>query len=121
MPGVTWSDVSRQRYARPPGQRSNEDSAQDLAQSIWAELLVCAFATIESRPANSYYSGRGSLAGWLRAVVDTAIDQHRKQSRTVQTEDDADFDRLTRGGDDGKELYSGHRARLIQRKQISIG
>jgi len=86
---------------------SNEDGAQDLAQSIWAELYglrVCA----DGKPASklAYYSGRGSLAGWLRAVVgQLAIDQHRKQSRTVQTEDDSDFDRLARGGDDGKELY----------------
>jgi RNA polymerase sigma-70 factor, ECF subfamily len=86
---------------------SNEDSAQDLAQSIWAELYglrVRADGTPASKLA--YYSGRGSLAGWLRAVVgQLAIDQHRKQSRTVQTEDDADFDRMARGGDDGKALY----------------
>ena len=86
---------------------SNEDGAQDLAQSIWAELYGLRVRT-DGKPAGklAYYSGRGSLAGWLRAVVaQLAIDQHRKQSRTVQTEDDADFDRLTRGGDDGKELY----------------
>jgi RNA polymerase sigma-70 factor, ECF subfamily len=86
---------------------SNEDGAQDLAQSIWAELYGLRVRP-DGKPASklAYYSGRGSLAGWLRAVVgQLAIDQHRKQSRTVQTEDDADFDRLTRGGDDGKELY----------------
>jgi RNA polymerase sigma-70 factor (ECF subfamily) len=86
---------------------SNEDGAQDLAQSIWAELYGLR-ARADGKPASklAYYSGRGSLAGWLRAVVaQLAVDQHRKQSRTVQTEDDSDFDRLTRGGDDGKELY----------------
>jgi RNA polymerase sigma-70 factor len=86
---------------------SNEDGAQDLAQSIWAELYGLRVRA-DGRPASklAYYSGRGSLAGWLRAVVaQLAVDQHRKQSRTVQTEDDSDFDRLTRGGDDGKELY----------------
>lgn len=85
---------------------SNEDSAQDLAQSIWAELYGLRVRA-DGKPASklAYYSGRGSLAGWLRAVVgQLAIDQHRKQSRTVQTEDDADFDRLARGGDDGKDL-----------------
>jgi RNA polymerase sigma-70 factor (ECF subfamily) len=75
---------------------SNEDAAEDLAQSIWAELH--GLRTSEAgRPAGklSYYSGRGSLAGWLRAVVaQLAVDQHRKQSRLVQTEEDADFDRL---------------------------
>jgi RNA polymerase sigma-70 factor (ECF subfamily) len=86
---------------------SNEDGAADLAQSIWAELYGLRVRA-DGKPASklAYYSGRGSLAGWLRAVVgQLAIDQHRKQSRTVQTEDDADFDRLTREGDDGKEQY----------------
>ena len=86
---------------------SNEDGAQDLAQSIWAELYGLR-TRADGKPASklAYYSGRGSLAGWLRAVVgQLAIDQHRKQSRTVQTEDDADFDRMARGTDDGKEMY----------------
>jgi RNA polymerase sigma-70 factor (ECF subfamily) len=51
----------------------------------------------DGRPSGkiSYYSGRGSLGGWLRAVVSQlAVDQHRRQSRLVQTEEDADFDRL---------------------------
>jgi len=86
---------------------SNEDGAEDLAQSIWAELYglrVRADGTPASKLA--YYSGRGSLAGWLRAVVaQLAVDHHRKQSRTVLTEDDSDFDRLARDGDDGKELF----------------
>ena len=75
---------------------SNEDTAEDLTQSIWAELHG-----LKSREDGSptgklaYYSGRGSLAGWLRAVVaQLAVDQHRKSSRLVQTEEDADFDRI---------------------------
>lgn len=75
---------------------SNEDAAEDLAQSIWAELHGLR-TNQDGRLAGklSYYSGRGSLAGWLRAVVSQlAIDQHRKQARLVQTEEDSDFDRL---------------------------
>jgi RNA polymerase sigma-70 factor, ECF subfamily len=86
---------------------SHEDGAQDLAQSIWAELYGLRVRA-DGKPASklAYYSGRGSLAGWLRAVVaQLAIDQHRKQSRTVQTEDDADFDRQASGADDGRESY----------------
>jgi RNA polymerase sigma-70 factor, ECF subfamily len=86
---------------------SNEDGAQDLGQSIWAELYGLRVRA-DGKPASklAYYSGRGSLAGWLRAVVaQLAIDQHRRQSRTVQTEDDADFDRLTRAAGDGKDSY----------------
>lgn len=77
---------------------SNEDAAEDLAQSIWAELYGLrkrADGTTASKLA--YYSGRGSLAGWLRAVVgQLAVDVFRKQSRLVQTEEDADLDRLAK-------------------------
>jgi RNA polymerase sigma-70 factor len=75
---------------------SNEEMAEDLAQSIWAELHGLR-VRLDGRPSGkiAYYSGRGSLGGWLRAVVgQLAIDQHRKVSRLVQTEEDADFDRL---------------------------
>jgi RNA polymerase sigma-70 factor, ECF subfamily len=88
---------------------SNEESAEDLAQSIWAELYGLRVRE-DGRPAGklAYYSGRGSLAGWLRAVVaQLAIDQHRKQSRLVQTEEDSDFDRIIQQGQDENE-WSGH-------------
>jgi len=79
---------------------SNEDAAEDLAQSIWAELYGLRIGK-DGKPSSklAYYSGRGSLAGWLRAVVaQLAIDTYRKQSRLVQTEQDTDLDRL------GKDL-----------------
>lgn len=75
---------------------SNEDAAEDLAQSIWAELYGLRTRK-DGRPASklAYYSGRGSLAGWLRAVVaQLAVDVFRKQAKLVQTEEDADLDRL---------------------------
>jgi RNA polymerase sigma-70 factor (ECF subfamily) len=77
---------------------SNEDAAEDLAQSIWAELYGLRVRK-DGKPASklAYYSGRGSLAGWLRAVVaQLAVDTFRKQSRLVQTEEDTDLDRLAR-------------------------
>ncbi|HKE56037.1 MAG TPA: sigma-70 family RNA polymerase sigma factor [Pyrinomonadaceae bacterium] len=75
---------------------ANEDQAEDLAQSIWAELYGLRTRK-DGSPASklAYYSGRGSLAGWLRAVVSQlAVDTFRKQSRLVQTEEDSDLDRL---------------------------
>ena len=75
---------------------SNEDAAEDLAQSIWAELYGLRTRK-DGTPASklAYYSGRGSLAGWLRAVVaQLAVDVFRKQSRLVQAEEDTDLDRL---------------------------
>jgi RNA polymerase sigma-70 factor, ECF subfamily len=77
---------------------ANEDAAEELSQSIWAELYGLR-ARKDGMPASklAYYSGRGSLAGWLRAVVaQLAVDVFRKQSRLVQTEEDTDLDRLAR-------------------------
>jgi RNA polymerase sigma-70 factor len=75
---------------------SNEAMADDVAQSIWADLHGLKLRE-DGKPAGklAYYSGAGSLGGWLRAVVgQLAIDQHRRQSRLVQTEEDADLERL---------------------------
>ncbi len=75
---------------------SNEAMADDLAQSIWAELHGLKLRE-DGLPAGklAYYSGAGSLGGWLRAVVgQLAIDQHRRQARLIQTEEDSDLDRL---------------------------
>jgi RNA polymerase sigma-70 factor len=79
---------------------SNEEAAEDLSQSIWAELHGLRVRE-DGKPAGKlgYYSGRGSLAGWLRAVVaQLAVDHHRKESRLVQPEEDSDLDRLARDG-----------------------
>ena len=99
---------------------SNEEGAEDLAQSIWAELYGLKISE-EGKPAGklAYYSGRGSLAGWLRAVVaQLAIDQHRKQSRLVQTEEDGDFDRLIQQNKDDNN-WSGHGGVINPEMQVS--
>ncbi len=75
---------------------SNTEDTEDLASSIWAELYglrVDADGNKKSKLA--YYSGRGSLAGWLRAVVSQlAVDQFRKQSKFVQIEENREFENL---------------------------
>ena len=97
-----WSDlVERFRATVRSAARSasaNEDAAEDLAQSIWAELHGLRIRE-DGRPASklAYYSGRGSLAGWLRAVVaQLSVDTFRKQSKLVQTEEETDLERLAR-------------------------
>ena len=76
------------------GVAGSEDAAEDLAQSIWAELYGLKSRDGRASGKIGYYSGRGSLGGWLRAVVgQMAIDHHRKMARFVQTEVEADLDR----------------------------
>src|SRR5262249_48315532 len=78
---------------------SNEAMADDLAQSIWAELHGLK-AREDGQPAGklTYYSGAGSLGGWLRAVVgQLAIDQHRQQAKLVQAEEDTELERMANG------------------------
>src|SRR6478672_9041050 len=88
---------------------SNAEDAEDLASSIWAELYglrVDAAGNKKSKLA--YYSGRGSLAGWLRAVVaQLAVDQFRKTSKFVQIEEDREFENLANeAASDGNSLTS---------------
>ena len=83
--------------------------ADDVAQSIWAELHGLKTRD-DGKPGGKlgYYSGVGSLGGWLRAVVgQLAIDQHRRQTRLVQAEEDSDLDRmaLSDGDLDGAGAY----------------
>src|SRR5467141_3587486 len=87
---------------------SNEAMAEDLAQSIWAELHGLKIRE-DGRPSGklAFYSGAGSLGGWLRAVVgQLAIDQHRKQARLVQPEEDKEIDRLSRDAHDREDAFS---------------
>lgn len=90
---------------------ATEDAAEDLAQSIWAELYGLRVRE-DGKPASklAYYSGRGSLAGWLRAVVaQLSVDVFRKQSKLVQTEEDTDLDRLARDAQigEGQPIVAG--------------
>lgn len=113
-----WSDLVERFGATvrsaARGASSNEEMAEDLAQSIWAELHGLRVRE-DGRPSGkiAYYSGRGSLGGWLRAVVgQLAVDQHRKASRMVQTEDDAEFDRLAQDSHHAGEGFGGTTAAL---------
>ena len=75
--------------------KNNED-AEDLASSIWAELYGLRVDKAGERKTKlAYYSGRGSLGGWLRAVTNQlAIDGFRKMKRLVQVEEDREFENM---------------------------
>ena len=81
------------------GATSNSDQAEELVASVWAELhgLRGSVESGKSGGKLAYYSGRGSLGGWLQAVVrQLAVNQHRVSSHFVQVEDDAELDALKR-------------------------
>jgi RNA polymerase sigma-70 factor, ECF subfamily len=98
--GKAWEDLianfdtTVRSAARKMSQ--NSDDADDLASSIWAELFGLRHdADGKKKSKLVYYSGRGSLAGWLRAVVSQlAVDEYRKQSRFVQIEENREFENL---------------------------
>jgi len=106
---AAWSDLmERYRATVLSAARSTsatESEAEELAQSVWAELYGLRRERAGSGGKLAYYSGCGSLGGWLRAVVgQLSVDRHRKSSRLVQTEEAADFDRMAReshGDEDG--------------------
>jgi RNA polymerase sigma-70 factor, ECF subfamily len=77
----------------------SEDGAQEIADSVWAELYGLRKNAGSMAGKLAYYSGQGSLGGWLRAVVSQmAVDGFRRGSRLVQL--------------DGDEMNNGH---MIQR------
>ena len=83
---------------------SNNEDAEDLAGSIWAELYGLKVKDGKARGKLSYYSGRGSLAGWLRAVVSQlAVDGFRKNSKFVQVEEAREFENLAQASSENSE------------------
>lgn len=86
----------------------NREDAEDLAGSIWAELHgLKQDADGKVKGKLSYYSGKGSLAGWLRAVTNQlAIDEYRKMKRIVQIEEDRVFENLAQDSSERKEYQA---------------
>jgi RNA polymerase sigma-70 factor (ECF subfamily) len=78
-------------------------AAEELADSVWAELYGLREREDGTRAGKlAYYSGCGSLGGWLRAVVgQLAVDRHRRTSRLVQTEEPSEFDRAAAESHEG--------------------
>lgn len=113
---TAWEDLvknfdSTVKSAARKFSASAEDT-EDLAGSIWAELYgLKQDADGRIKTKLSYFSGRGSLAGWLRAVVSQiAIDQFRKESRFVQIEEAREFENLAQDSSEktGNESIVAH-------------
>jgi len=97
---TAWSDLVRTQdktvKAAAWKVSPKAEDADDLASSIWAELYGLKHdANGKLKSKLSYYSGRGSLGGWLRAIVSQlAVDQYRLQARLVQVEESREFENL---------------------------
>lgn len=79
------------------GMTQDAGAAEQLADSTFAELYGLRESDGERVSKFSFYSGRGSLRGWLRAVVyQLSADMHRQSNRFVQTEEPEDMDRMAR-------------------------
>jgi RNA polymerase sigma-70 factor (ECF subfamily) len=99
---VTKYDATVKAAARKIS--SNSEDAEDLAGSIWAELYGLKEKDGARRGKLGYYSGRGSLAGWLRAVVSQlAVDEFRRQSKFVQIEEAREFENLANESSENSE------------------
>ncbi|MEW6729876.1 MAG: sigma-70 family RNA polymerase sigma factor [Acidobacteriota bacterium] len=75
---------------------ANETTAEELVEIAWADLY--GLREVEGKRMSKFasYSGRGSLKGWLRAVLfQLSVDHHRRQGRLLQPDENTDFDRLT--------------------------
>jgi RNA polymerase sigma-70 factor, ECF subfamily len=70
-------------------------AAEQLADSTFAELYGVREVEGTRVSKFTFYSGRGSLRGWLRAVVfQLSADSHRQTSRYVQTDEPEDMEKL---------------------------
>jgi RNA polymerase sigma-70 factor len=96
---AAWADFYRdyRSYLVNIARTMTQDAgaAEQLADSTFAELYGLRESAGVRVSKFSFYSGRGSLRGWLRAVVfQLSADQHRQTSRLVQTDEPEDMDRL---------------------------
>jgi RNA polymerase sigma-70 factor, ECF subfamily len=99
-----WNDFYRdyRSYLTNVARTMTQDAgaAEQLADSTFAELYGLRESAGSRVSKFSFYSGRGSLRGWLRAVVfQLSADLHRQTSRLVQTEEPEDMERLARAND----------------------
>jgi RNA polymerase sigma-70 factor (ECF subfamily) len=91
----------------------DDAEADDLTQFVFGELYGLRFDGDRRMSKLQHYSGRGSLGGWLRAVIYQAfIDRKRQTARFEQVEEVAEFDRLAANSHEVLNGLNGHHVAL---------
>lgn len=98
---AAWLDFeTTHRHSMIAAARSltrDDAEAEDLVQFVYGELYGIRQDGERRLSKLAHYSGRGSLGGWLRAVVyQCFIDRKRVTARFEQVEEVEEFDRLAR-------------------------
>lgn len=96
---VAWRDFEtgyrRTMIGAARALTKNEADAEDLAQTVSGELFGVRAGGEQRASKFAHYSGRGSLGGWLRAVIyQSFIDRTRTAARFEQVEEADEFERL---------------------------
>lgn len=96
---AAWRDLEADyRHPMELAARSltrDEGEAEELSQIVFSELYGLRIEGEHRNGKLAHYSGRGSLAGWLRAVVyQEFINRKRQVSRLEQVEEPTEFERL---------------------------
>lgn len=91
----------------------DDAEGEDLVQFVFGELYGIRQEGDRRLSKLAHYSGRGSLGGWLRAVIYQAfIDRKRQTARFEQVEEVSEFDRLANHYADLANGANGYHAPL---------
>jgi len=75
-------------YSAAYGITKQDSAGRELADSLYAELFGVSARGEQRQSKLASYTGRGSLAGWLRSVLaQRYVDEYRKARRLVNIED----------------------------------
>src|ERR1051325_3542697 len=122
---AAWEDFYRdyRSYMVNIARTMTQDAgaAEQLADSTFAELYGLRESSGARVSKFSFYSGRGSLRGWLRAVVfQLSADHHRQTSRLVQTEEPEDMDRLAQSNDHRERVVAPEASFITDRYRTGV-
>jgi RNA polymerase sigma-70 factor, ECF subfamily len=104
-------------YAAAYSIAREESAARELADSIYADLYGTRIRDGERVSKLSSYTGRGSLAGWLRTVLaQQHVDHYRKTKRMVSLEEENEkgVQFATQAVETGSNATPGEQDRLEQ-------